>query len=80
MVLVKADENTEAGVMPSEQQLADMQKYNEELVKAGVILAGEGLHPIRGGRGSGSRANSAPWSTGPSTRRRSWLPASGCGR
>ncbi len=45
MVLVKADENSEAGVMPSEQLLADMQKYNEELVKAGVMLAGEGLHP-----------------------------------
>jgi len=45
MVLVKADENSEAGVMPSEQALAGMQKYNEELVKAGVMLAGEGLHP-----------------------------------
>ncbi len=45
MVLVKADEDSEAGVMPSEQLLAEMQKYNEELVKAGVMLAGEGLHP-----------------------------------
>ena len=45
MVLVKADENSEAGVMPSEHLLAEMQKYNEELVKAGVMLAGEGLHP-----------------------------------
>ncbi len=45
IVFVKADKDTEAGVMPSEQMLADMGKYNEELVKAGVMLAGEGLHP-----------------------------------
>jgi hypothetical protein len=45
MILVKADENSEAGVMPSEQMLAEMGKFNEELVKAGVMLAGEGLHP-----------------------------------
>jgi hypothetical protein len=45
MILLKADKNTEAGVMPSEKLLADMGKYNEELVKAGVMLAGEGLHP-----------------------------------
>ena len=45
MVLVKADRNSEAGVMPSEKLLADMGKYNEELMKAGVMLAGEGLHP-----------------------------------
>ena len=45
MILVKADKNTEAGVMPSEKLLADMGKYNEELAKAGVLLAGEGLHP-----------------------------------
>jgi hypothetical protein len=45
MILLKADKNTEAGVMPSEQLLAEMGKYNEDLVKAGVMLAGEGLHP-----------------------------------
>jgi hypothetical protein len=45
MILVKADKNSEAGVLPSEKLLADMGKYNEELVKAGVMLAGEGLHP-----------------------------------
>ena len=44
MILVKADKNSEAGVMPSEKLLAEMGKYNEELVKAGVMLAGEGLH------------------------------------
>ena len=45
MVIVKASEESEAGVMPSEQELAEMGRYNEELVKAGVMLAGEGLHP-----------------------------------
>jgi hypothetical protein len=45
MVLVKADKDSEAGVMPSEELLTAMGKYNEELVKAGVMLAGEGLHP-----------------------------------
>ena len=45
MVLVKANADSEAGVMPSEQMLADMGKFNEELVNAGVMLAGEGLHP-----------------------------------
>ncbi len=45
MVLVKADKNSEAGVMPSTELFAEMGKYNEELVKAGVMLAGEGLHP-----------------------------------
>jgi hypothetical protein len=45
MVLVKATEESEAGVMPSEELLAAMGQYNEELVKAGVMLAGEGLHP-----------------------------------
>ncbi len=43
MVIVKADENTEKGVLPTEQELAEMGAYNEELVKAGVMLAGEGL-------------------------------------
>ena len=51
MILVKADHNSEAGVMPSEQLLAEMGKFNEELVKAGVMMAGEGLHPSsRGAR------------------------------
>ena len=58
MVMVKADKDTEAGVMPSEQLLADMGKYNEELVKAGVLLAGEGLHPSsKGARVKFSGAN-----------------------
>jgi hypothetical protein len=50
MVIVKADKNSEAGVMPSEELLTDMGKYNEELAKAGVMLAGEGLHPSSRGK------------------------------
>ena len=45
MVLVKATEDSEAGVMPSEQLLTEMGQYNEALVKAGILLAAEGLHP-----------------------------------
>jgi hypothetical protein len=45
VVMVKANEDTEAGQMPSEQELAEMGAYNEELVKAGIMLDGEGLHP-----------------------------------
>ena len=45
MILMKATQDSEAGVMPSEEILATMMRYNEELVKAGVLLAGEGLHP-----------------------------------
>lgn len=45
MVLVKADKDSEAGVMPDEKLLTDMTKFNEDLAKAGVMLAGEGLHP-----------------------------------
>lgn len=51
MVIVKADKNSEAGVMPTEKMLTEMGKFNEELAKAGVMLAGEGLHPTsRGAR------------------------------
>lgn len=45
MMIVKADERSEAGILPTEEELAEMGKYNEELVKAGVLLSGEGLHP-----------------------------------
>jgi hypothetical protein len=50
MVIVKATKNSEAGVMPSEKMLADMGKFNEELVKSGIMLAGDGLHPSRKGK------------------------------
>ncbi len=58
MVMIKADAESEAGVMPSQQLLTEMGKYNEELVRAGVMLAGEGLHPSSKGarvRFSGSK-------------------------
>jgi hypothetical protein len=50
MVIVKATKESEAGVMPSEDLLAAMGRYNDELVKAGVMLAGEGLHPSAKGK------------------------------
>jgi hypothetical protein len=50
MIQVRADKDTEAGKLPDEKQLSDMMKYNEELVKAGVMLAGEGLHPSSKGK------------------------------
>jgi hypothetical protein len=49
MVIVKANKDSEAGVMPSEKMLTDMGNFNEALVKAGVMLAGEGLHPTSKG-------------------------------
>ena len=58
MVMVKATKDSETGALPDQKLLADMGKYNEELVKAGVMLAGEGLHPSSKGarvRFSGSK-------------------------
>src|SRR5262245_33279898 len=58
MVIVKADKNSEAGILPDEKLLAEMTKYNEEIARAGVMLAGEGLHPSSKGarvRFSGSK-------------------------
>ncbi len=45
MIIIKADKNTEAGVMPDEKLFTEMGKFNEELVNAGIMLAGDGLHP-----------------------------------
>ncbi len=50
MVIVKATKNSEAGLMPSEKLMLEMGKYNEELVKAGIMLAGDGLHPSANGK------------------------------
>ena len=50
MVIVKADKNSEAGVLPSKELLAEMGKFNEELIKAGMMLAGEGLQPTSKGK------------------------------
>jgi hypothetical protein len=58
MILIKADQDSEAGVLPDEKLLTEIGKFNEELVKAGVMLAGEGLHPSSKGarvRFSGSQ-------------------------
>ena len=60
MVIVKANKNSEAGVLPSREILTAMGKYNEELVKAGVMLAGEGFIPVRRASASGSPAESTP--------------------
>ena len=54
MIIVKATKNSEAGVLPSEKLISEMTKYNEELAKAGVLLAGEGLRQARRARGSSS--------------------------
>jgi len=50
MVIIKANKDSEAGVMPSEKLLTEMGKFNEELVNAGIMLAGEGLHPSKKGK------------------------------
>jgi hypothetical protein len=56
MVIVKADKNSEAGILPDKKLLTDMGKFNEELVNAGIMLAGEGLHPTA----KGSRVKFTP--------------------
>lgn len=66
MVIVKANADSEAGVMPTEQMLADMGNFNDELVKAGIMLAGEGLHPSSKGvrirfSGSGTTVVDGPF-------------------
>ena len=58
MILIKADKDSEAGVMPDEKLMTEMGRYNEELIKAGILLAGDGLHPSSKGarvRFSGSK-------------------------
>ena len=65
MVIVKADKSSEAGVMPSTEMLTAMGKFNEEMVKAGVMLAGEGLHPTSKGARIKYSGNSPAVSHGP---------------
>ncbi|MFO0613262.1 MAG: YciI family protein [Polyangiaceae bacterium] len=65
MVMVKATKSSEAGVMPSEKLLAEMGKFNEELVKAGIMLAGEGLHPSSKGKRIHISANKRSVADGP---------------
>jgi hypothetical protein len=65
MMIVKATEDSEAGVMPSEELLAAMGRYNEELAKAGALLAGEGLHPSSRGARVRFSGNKRTVATGP---------------
>ena len=65
MVIVKADGNSEAGVMPSTEMLTAMGKFNEEMVKAGVMVAGEGLHPTSNGARIKYSARERAVKTGP---------------
>ena len=67
MVIVKATPKSEAGAPPSEQMLSEMTKYNEELVKAGVMLAGEGLHPSSKGARVHFKGNRRTVTDGPFT-------------
>jgi hypothetical protein len=60
MVMVKATKDSEAGVMPSQELLTEMGKFNEELMKAGILLAGDGLHPSRRVPACGFRERSGP--------------------
>jgi len=79
MVIVKADKDSEAGVMPSEQLLKDMGKFNEELANAGVMLAGEGLQPSSKGVRVKFAGGKKSVIDGPFAGPRNWLPASGYG-
>src|SRR5713226_5975422 len=67
MILLKADKNTEAGALPDEKLLTEMGKYNEELAKAGVLLAGEGLHPSSKGARVRFSGNKSTVTDGPFT-------------
>ena len=71
MVMVKANEDSEAGVLPSKELLTEMGRYNEELVKAGVMLMTRGSSRARRARACGSPGRSGQSSTGPSPRPRS---------
>ena len=81
MVMVKANEDSENGVIRRAASLGEMGKFNEELVKAGVMLAGEGLQPSsRGARVHFFKHHDGPSWTARSPKRRSSWPDSGCGR
>ncbi len=80
MVIVKATKNSEAGVMPSEKLLSDMGKFNEELVKAGIMQSGEGLHPSVKAKRIQFSAATRPSSMVPLPRPRNSSRASGSGK
>ena len=75
MVIRKADKETEASMMPTEDLIAAMGKYNEEMVKAGVMIAADGLQPAPRALASSSPAANPPSSTDRSAKQRSWSPA-----
>ncbi len=81
MVLVKATKDSEAGIKPEDKALFEaMGKFNEELVNAGIMQAGEGLHPSSKGKRVKFDGTSRTVIDGPSARPASWSPASGSGR
>jgi len=80
MVIVKADKNSEAGVLPDEKLLTDMGKYNEELAKAGVLQAGEGLQPSSKGARVKFSGTQRTVKDGPFPETRIWWPVSGSSR
>jgi hypothetical protein len=79
MVIVKATNSSEAGVLPSEELLTAMGKYNEELTKAGVMLAGEGLHPSSKGARVRFEREKRTVIDGPFAETKELVPASGFG-
>lgn len=79
MVMVKASKDSEAGVMPKQELLAAMGKYNEELVQAGVMLAGEGLHPSIKGKRVRFTGTDRTVIDGPFAETRELWRVSGCG-
>lgn len=80
MVIVKANADSEAGRMPSEQELSEMGAFNEQLVAAGIMLAGEGLHATQRGRRIHFGGGAPKVEAGPLVPPANRSPASGCGR
>jgi hypothetical protein len=80
MVLVKATIDSEAGMMPSTELLESMARYNEQLINAGILLAGEGLRPSANGKRVAFDGPSRTVIDGPFTETASWSPVSGSGR
>ena len=80
MVMVKANEESEAGEMPNEQLLTEMGNFNEELVNAGIMLAGEGLHPSSKGHRVRFSGKERTVVDGPFAETKELVAATGCGR
>jgi hypothetical protein len=80
MVIVKATKASEAGVVPDERMLAEMGNYNEELVRAGILLAGEGLHPSSKSKRVRFSGAQRTVIDGPFSEAKELIAGSGCGR